>query len=1258
MAFNVGQFAEKLKDDDPDIRHMALYDLNTELKKDTFSLDEQQQKVVTDSVLRMLDDHSSEVQGVATRCLPLLVKKVKEKEVEKLVVALSTTCLSGKKEKRDVAGIAMKTVALEIPTEFSASVKKLTNMLVGGLDKAEDEVKLELLDVINDVLKRFGAAVGEEHAKLQQVLLRELQSTKTAIRKKAIVCLASLCVFTSDALFQEVLGAMLSGIEASSDNEALRKYIQICSAISRTAGQRLGRALHRVVPVLVTHIGQLPRDEGDEVRENIIQAFESFVQRCPQQCTPFLGDIVGVCKQYLSWDPIIDETYEQEDMEEDEDGEQDDEDDMDQDEGEDDDVSWKVRKACAKCLSAIIQVRPDMLEHLYQTLCSKENKLLPKRFRDRVESVKLDVFKVFLDLLQASKLIVNCREEDASVTVSGSFSFRVDAKPEVRHLVDVKEEVLGNLRHCLKEKSIKVKVGCFSILRELTLIIGAHLSNDVPLLVSAVCSALKDKNANSTLKTEVLSFLRPLLRIVPADKFGDHVQTLSGPIFACVNDKYYKIIAEGVRVCGEFVRVVVKSPDRSQQLTQQLFECVFARLAASDIDQDVKEAAIFTAGRILHVGRGKLAPEDLRRSEQQLLVLLRSEMSRLPTIKTLSAIKEVDLDPSVLNAYLEELSGFLRKANRPLRQASLTTLRDLVQKKHQLVQPGLYTRVVDETTQLISDQDLHLTYLALELVTAVLSHAAALPQVVAKVQEVVLPKVLLLLKSALLQGHALSSVITLFDKLAPVVTVGFDGLLTEVLRATVDLQQGYNKQVYNNAAQVVAVLCVHATEEQTRATLQRFVNNLQAKEEPVVILGLYCLGEMGRQGGGLPSPYHHEGGEGGSNLLLFNAIKHHFESTNEEVKTVASVALGRLAVGALQEYLPRVLQDIQNQPSLRYLLLRSLKEIVSVADGNVQAPLKARVGDILPLLFQYAESDEEGVRNVVAECIGKLALLSPQAVLPLLRQHTNPADAGVLKRATIVTALKYTITEHPQPIDQLLREQLKGFLVAAFDKGGENKLATVKIRRAAILLFTAAAHNKPDLVRSDLGSYMPALYGETPLDKDLIREVNLGPFKHKVDDGLELRKAAFECLDILLDNTGSTSLLEFLNDYPTFLRHVLHGLVDENQDIVMLSHLMLGKLCKIQNATVPLLAALPDTITKELGATVTKKLKANAVQQEQDRHRDLVRSGLRCVESLKQLHGSLEAAPAFAELYGRTIPNDKELKEALDRIRKENEQQE
>lgn len=42
----------------------------------------------------------------------------------------------------------------------------------------------------------------------------------------------------------------------------------------------------------------------------------------------------------------------------------------------------------------------------------------------------------------------------------------------------------------------------------------------------------------------------------------------------------------------------------------------------------------------------------------------------------------------------------------------------------------------------------------------------------------------------------------------------------------------------------------------------------------------------------------------------------------------------------------------------------------------------------------------------------------------------------------------------------------------------------------------------------------------------------------QIDDGLELRKAAFECLDILLDSGACRGQL----DTPTFLQHLQSGL--------------------------------------------------------------------------------------------------------------------
>ena len=64
-----------------------------------------------------------------------LVKKIKENQVEKLVTMLGEKCLKeSKKEKRDIASTAMKTMVAEIPGDFSNAVRKLTTPLVHGID--------------------------------------------------------------------------------------------------------------------------------------------------------------------------------------------------------------------------------------------------------------------------------------------------------------------------------------------------------------------------------------------------------------------------------------------------------------------------------------------------------------------------------------------------------------------------------------------------------------------------------------------------------------------------------------------------------------------------------------------------------------------------------------------------------------------------------------------------------------------------------------------------------------------------------------------------------------------------------------------------------------------------------------------------------------------------------------------------------------------------------------------------------------------
>ena len=159
-----------------------------------------------------------------------------------------------------------------------------------------------------------------------------------------------------------------------------------------------------------------------------------------------------------------------------------------------------------------------------------------------------------------------------------------------------------------------------------------------------------------------------------------------------------------------------------------------------------------------------------------------------------------------------------------------------------------------------------------------------------------------------------------------------------------------------------------------------------------------------------------------------------FNHTSEEVKSAASYALGNIALGNLKEYLPFILHEIETQPRRQYLLLHSLKEVIGAQSVSLSgvAVLSQYVPSIWDQLYRHTECAEEGTRylgtghpaspliakpdhycrNVVAECLGRLCLMSPEALLPKLKASLLSNSA--LIRTTVVTAMKFTISDQPQ----------------------------------------------------------------------------------------------------------------------------------------------------------------------------------------------------------------------------------------------------
>lgn len=108
----------------------------------------------------------------------------------------------------------------------------------------------------------------------------------------------------------------------------------------------------------------------------------------------------------------------------------------------------------------------------------------------------------------------------------------------------------------MKEKSIKTRQDCFSLLKELVLVLPGALTNHIPALIPGIQYSLGDKNSSSNMKIDTLAFVHTLLVTHEPEAFHAHMSVLAPPMIAAVGDPFYKITAEALLVLQQLVQVI------------------------------------------------------------------------------------------------------------------------------------------------------------------------------------------------------------------------------------------------------------------------------------------------------------------------------------------------------------------------------------------------------------------------------------------------------------------------------------------------------------------------------------------------------------------------------------------------------------------------------------------------------------------------------------------------------------------------------
>ncbi|XP_069592324.1 cullin-associated NEDD8-dissociated protein 1-like isoform X2 [Ranitomeya imitator] len=1212
VTYHISSLLEKMTSSDKDFRFMATNDLMVELQKDSIKLDEDSERRVVKMLLKLLEDKNGEVQNLAVKCLGPLVGKVKEHQVEMIVDTLCSNMLSEKEQLRDICSIGLKTVILELPAATSGSTlaanvcRKITGQLTGAIGKRDDAaVQLEALDILSDMLGRLGGALYSFHPSILSCLLPQLTSPRLAVRKRAVLALGHLVQTCNGNLFTELLEHLVAEMKKNESTSTTRTYIQCVAAVSMQAGHRLGPHLERIVPLVVGFC----KVEDDELQEQCFQALDSFIRRCPKEISPYVPTVMDLCLKYISYDPNY--NYDSEEEEETMETESEEEPESDEEYSDDDDMSWKVRRSAAKCLETLITARPDLLSEFYRSAAPA----IISRFKEREENVKADMFSAYISMLRQTRCSHSCRQNvEASDKGDSPLSALQKQVPSV----------MKSLQKLLRDKSFKSRQGCFAVLTELTAALPGCLSQHIPALVPGLAFSLTDKGSSSNMRLDTLMFLHVILNCHPPECFQPHLPALLPPVVACISDTFYKITSEALLVAQQLVKVIrpldqAKIPEPSPY-TKELFSATLKRLQATDIDQEVKERALSCMGHLIsHLG--DQLGNDLPSTLLLILERLRNEITRLTAVRVLTLIAgsplKIDLRPLLKDA-LPILASFLRKNQRALRLGTVSALEVLVRNYNDCLKPAMLEPVLEELPSLLVESDMHLAQVSVDFLTTLVSaHPASLP----KLSSRILPQLFQLVHSALLQGGALASILSFLQALVMSHTahLGYADLLKQLTGPVQSTGPTLHKQAFHSVAKCVATLA-SACPKESNASITQFIQDAKNPRvgDPVKVLAFLTLAEIGRKRS-----------LGSQQKELKTVILEAFASPSEEVKSAASYALGNACVGSPADFLPFLLHEIGGQLRRQYLLLHSLKEALTCLPSEELRPYQE---DVWKLLLEHCEAAEEGTRNVVAECVGKLTLVNPEQLLPRLCKQLS--SGSPYTRSTVVTAIKFTISDQPAPIDPLLKNCIGDFLKPLQD-------SEPNVRRVTLVMFNSAAHNKPSLVRKLLSRVLPPVYEETKVRKELIREVEMGPFKHTVDDGLDVRKAAFECMYTLLE-----SCLDQLDIYE-YLNHVEDGLKD-HYDIRMLTFIILTRLATLCPSAV--LQRL-DQLIEPLRATCTTKVKAGSVKQEFEKQDELKRSAMRTITALLTIP-EVETSHSMAEFLMQIRANP-ELSSLMENIQKD-----
>jgi cullin-associated NEDD8-dissociated protein 1 len=1024
---------------------------------------------------------------------------------------------------------------------------------------------INAIDLLHETIRCYGPMLQDaEKEALQKKLLDILDDRRTGIvgKKKAVASVSILAVYLTDSLLANFISSLTESFGAEDIPHAQRRLlISLSGSVARSIPRRFGAYLEKLAPFILCAIGKeeydvamdfYDEDEGvtsadDEVREAAFIALEDFLASCSEDMRPFTDEVIESSLRYLRYDPSLAQQEDEEEIGGDDNGDEDDgehgdleeDDDFEQEVGmsDGDDASWKIRRCAAKVLHTIIDTQGtgDLLEN--GTLFDKVAPVLIKCFKEREDHVRLEVIAALSalvkitgnstpgldaptfiddDIYGSPAFVIKSRKRrrggsDASMfdthsPVKGTMSPVEPFSPTSGARADLARlspQIIRATVNLLKHSSIPTKQAAVILLKDFVHMQNGGLNENMaqvieptmeiiktPTVLAGASAVISISGAGSatgnSLRIEALQLLGTVCDTHSSRFIAPYMPTVTPALIQAVNDKYFKISAEAIIVAESVVNVLTppRSAGRDAQFKSDLgkiFDIIVDKARANDTDLEVRQRALHALGTGLSrtCGENRLISSSKRSHALGILQdRLRNETTRLASVQAIDIVALSSFDQDGLkNDWVQivtlELANQLRKADRTLRGSSLAALKHLIANTTVLEQLDDETvkKLVDLLMPLVDAKNLVLLGMALD----VLSELAKRSPITVVNED--LNSSLCRIVATPLAGHILEAF------LAFVATIGLQNVGQPLMHALLQRVGVTGDPAIVGAA--IGTLLVSGGSS-VGVGIDDIIKELQtAQDDDRKCLALSILGEAGLK-------------LGAASPMQPAIFLDYFKSKSDKVPRAAAMALGRAGAGNIPLYLPIIMSNLTKSGNTQFLLLHSIKEILLHA-SIARTSIASSTDEIWSMLLGVSELEDN--KAIGAECIGRLISIEPKKYLPVLQQYLQGSDPSI--RGMVIQAIRFALSDSDETFTDVLKPMLIPLLKTMLND------SVLENRRLALTSLNSATSNKAALILPYISSLLPLVIRESVVNPDLVREVQMGPFKIKVDDGLENRKVSF-----------------------------------------------------------------------------------------------------------------------------------------------------